>query len=93
MLDAAVYHGPEGLREYLSLLQEMWKSVRFEAQEYISVGEDQVILVLVGHATFRVVCLSTAVGGSATCQRKISDSCEPLAVRQLFASQHPVQAV
>lgn len=23
MLDAAVYHGPEGLREYLSLLREM----------------------------------------------------------------------
>ena len=43
-LDAAVYHGPEGLRDYLSLLREMWKSVRFEPQEFIPVGEEQVVV-------------------------------------------------
>ena len=44
MLDAAIYHGREGLREYLFLLREMWKPVRFEPQEYIPVGEDQVLV-------------------------------------------------
>ena len=32
------------LREYLSLLREMWKQVRFEPQEYIPVGEDKVVV-------------------------------------------------
>jgi ketosteroid isomerase-like protein len=46
MLDAAVYRGPEGLREFLSLMREMWKQVRFEPQEYIPVGEDQVVVAI-----------------------------------------------
>ena len=44
MLDAAIYRGPEGLREYLSLMRDMWKQVRFEPQEYIPVGEDRVVV-------------------------------------------------
>ena len=44
MLDAAVYRGTEGLREYLSLMREMWRQVRFEPQVYIPVGEDQVVV-------------------------------------------------
>ena len=39
MLDGAVYRGPEGVREYLSLLREMWKQVRLERQDFIPVGE------------------------------------------------------
>jgi ketosteroid isomerase-like protein len=44
MLDAAVYRGTDGLRDYLSLMREMWRQVRFEPQEYIPVGEDQVVV-------------------------------------------------
>src|SRR5215210_5946280 len=44
MLDAAVYRGPQGLREYLAQLRDMWKQVRIEPQEFIPVGEDQVIV-------------------------------------------------
>jgi len=44
MLDGAVYRGPEGVREYLSLLREMWKQVRIEPQEFIPVGEDRVVV-------------------------------------------------
>ncbi|MDX6582580.1 MAG: hypothetical protein QOI10_1764 [Solirubrobacterales bacterium] len=46
MLDGAVYRGPEGVREYLSLLREMWKQVRIEPREFIPVGEDQVVVPL-----------------------------------------------
>jgi ketosteroid isomerase-like protein len=46
MLDGAVYNGPEGVREYLSLMRDMWKQVRFEPQEYIPVGEAQVVVPL-----------------------------------------------
>ena len=44
MLEAAIYRGTEGLREFLSLLRDMWKQLRFEPQEYIPVGEDQVVV-------------------------------------------------
>ena len=44
MLDGAIYRGPEGLREFLSLLEGMWKQVRFEPQEFIPVGEDKVVM-------------------------------------------------
>jgi len=44
MLDAAVYRGHDGARTFLSLLQEMWQGMRFEPQEFIPVGEDQVIV-------------------------------------------------
>src|SRR4051794_36091027 len=44
MLDADVYKGSEGLREYLSLLREMWKQVRVEPQEFIPLGEDRVLV-------------------------------------------------
>jgi uncharacterized protein len=44
MLDAAVYRGHDGLREWFSLIREMWKRQRIEPQEYILVGEDQVLV-------------------------------------------------
>ena len=46
MLDGAVYRGPEGVWECLSLLREMWKQVRFEPQDFIPVGEDSVVVSL-----------------------------------------------
>jgi hypothetical protein len=44
VFDAAVYHGRDGLREWLSLVRDMWKRQWFEPQEFIRVGEDQVIV-------------------------------------------------
>jgi ketosteroid isomerase-like protein len=43
--DAGIYRGHEGLAEYFSLLQEMWKTQRFELQEVIPVGEDRVVVL------------------------------------------------
>jgi ketosteroid isomerase-like protein len=65
MLDAAVYRGPEGLREYLSLLREMWKQVRLEPQEFIPVGEHQVIvpirMITVGRGEVETVARTASV--------------------------------
>jgi ketosteroid isomerase-like protein len=65
MLDAAVYRGPEGLREYLSLLREMWKQVRVEPQEFIPVGEEQVIvpirMIMVGRDEIETVARAASV--------------------------------
>ena len=65
MLDAAVYRGHEGLREYLTLMREMWKQVRFEAQEFIPVGEDKVVvpvrMIAVGRAEIETVARGATV--------------------------------
>jgi hypothetical protein len=42
--DAAVYHGHDGLREWLSLHRGMWKHQRTEPEEFIPVGKDQVVV-------------------------------------------------
>jgi hypothetical protein len=42
--DGAVYHGHDGLREWLSLHRGMWKHQRTEPQEFIPVGEDRVVV-------------------------------------------------
>jgi len=44
MIDAATYRGVEGVREYLSLLRQMWEQYRFEPEEYIPIGEEQVVV-------------------------------------------------
>jgi ketosteroid isomerase-like protein len=44
VFDGAVYRGHDGVREWLSLLRGMWTHQRFEPQEFIPVGEDQVIV-------------------------------------------------
>ena len=44
MLDAAVYRGLEGMHKFLSLMRDMWQLLRFEPQEYIPVGENQVVV-------------------------------------------------
>ena len=43
-LDAAVYRGHNGMREFLSILRGMWKLQHGEAQEFIPVDEDRVIV-------------------------------------------------
>ena len=42
--DGAVYHGHDGLREWLSLQRAMWKHQQTEPQEFIPVGKDQVVV-------------------------------------------------
>ena len=43
-LDAAIYRGHDGMRELMSLLRGMWKLQQGEAQEFITVDEDRVIV-------------------------------------------------
>ena len=50
VIDPAVYHGPEGLDEYRSAMDAMWGEVRFEALEYIGVGDDTVVMAMRLHA-------------------------------------------
>ena len=42
--DGAVYHGHDGLREWLSLHRGMWKHQRTEPQQFITAGEDRVVV-------------------------------------------------
>ena len=42
--DGTVYHGHDGLREWLSLHRGMWKHQQTEPKEFIPVGKDQVII-------------------------------------------------
>jgi hypothetical protein len=42
--DGAVYHGHDGLREWLSLHRGMWKHQQTEPEGFIPVGEDQVVV-------------------------------------------------
>jgi hypothetical protein len=42
--DAVVYHGHDGLREWLSLQRGMWKHQQTEPEEFIPVGKDQVVV-------------------------------------------------
>ncbi len=44
VFDGAVYRGRDGLREYLALLRGAWSSLRLEPEEFIRVGEDQVVV-------------------------------------------------
>ncbi len=44
MFEAEIYRGTEGLREFLSLMREMWAQLRFEPLEYIPTGQDQVVV-------------------------------------------------
>src|SRR5437667_79548 len=44
VFDPAVYRGLDGVREFLLWLREMWKQVRLEAEEFIVVDEDRVIV-------------------------------------------------
>ena len=65
LMDASIYRGTEGLREFLSLMREMWKHLRFEPQEYIPVGEDQVMvpvrLIAVGRDGVETVARAASI--------------------------------
>jgi ketosteroid isomerase-like protein len=58
-LDSAVYRGHDGMRELMSLLRGMWKLQQGEAQEFIEVDGDRVIvpvrIVSVGREDVEVV--------------------------------------
>ena len=63
--DGAVYRGHDGVREWLSWVRGMWKRQEFKPQEFIPVGEDQVIvpvlLVSVGRDDVETVAHGAAV--------------------------------
>jgi ketosteroid isomerase-like protein len=44
VFDGVVCRGRDGLREYLALLRGAWSSLRLEPEEFIGVGEDQVVV-------------------------------------------------
>ena len=47
--DPAVYHGHEGVREFVSLIREQWATMRIEPQDFIVAGDEVVVPVrLVG---------------------------------------------
>lgn len=43
-LDAAVYRGHEGVRDFFALARDMWDHQRFEPEEFIPVGEERVVV-------------------------------------------------
>ena len=63
--DGAVYRGHDGVREWLSWVRGMWKRQQFRPQEFIPVGEDQVIvsvlLVSVGRDDVETVAHGAAI--------------------------------
>jgi ketosteroid isomerase-like protein len=63
--DGAVYRGHDGVREWLSWVRGMWKRQQFTPQEFIPVGENQVIvavlLVSVGRDDVETVAHGAAV--------------------------------
>jgi uncharacterized protein len=47
--DPLVYHGHEGVQEFVALLREQWASMRLEPQEFVDAGDKVVVsLRLVG---------------------------------------------
>ena len=58
-LDADVFRGHDGLREFLSLQRGMWRRRRLEPQEFISVDEHRVVvttrIVSVGRNGVKIV--------------------------------------
>jgi ketosteroid isomerase-like protein len=85
-LDAAVYRGHDGLRELLSLLQEMWERVRLEPQELTPIGEDRVVvstrIVSVGREEIETVARGASVwtvrGGRITRVRTFQTKADAL---------------
>jgi uncharacterized protein len=54
-LEPAVYHGRDGVREFLASLSEVWSEQRFEPVEYLDAGDSVVV-------TMRFVSTSRATG-------------------------------
>ena len=85
-LDAAVYRGHEGMRDLMSVLRGMWKLQQGEAQEFIPVDEDRVIvpfrIVSVGREDVQVVAraamLITVGDGKITYMKSFQSRAEAL---------------
>jgi len=85
-LDAAVYRGHDGIREFMSLVRGMWTVQRAEADEFIAVGKEQVIasfrMVSVGRdhieVAFRAATLVTVGGGKITHLQAFQSKAEAL---------------
>jgi ketosteroid isomerase-like protein len=65
VFDAAIFRGHVGLREYLAWVRGMWKLQQLEAQEFIPVDEDRVIvpvrLVSVGRDSLEIAARGAAL--------------------------------
>ena len=72
--DGAVYHGHDGLHEWLSLQRGMWKDQRTEPKEFIPVGTDQVVVPIRIVSTGRddVETVAHAVLAMTVRERKIA---------------------
>ena len=47
--DPIVYHGHDGVREFLALIREQWATMRLEPQDFVDAGDNVVVsLRLVG---------------------------------------------
>src|SRR5262249_8994858 len=47
--DPRIYHGHEGVREFLALIRQQWATMRLEPQDFVDAGDDVVVSVrLVG---------------------------------------------
>ena len=47
--DPLVYHGHQGVREFLALIREQWATLRLEPQEFVDAGDKVVVSIrLVG---------------------------------------------
>jgi ketosteroid isomerase-like protein len=85
-LDAAVYRGHDGIREFMSQVRGMWTLQRAEAEEFIAVGEDRVItafrMVSVGRdnieVVFRAASLATVGGGKITHMKAFQSKADAL---------------
>lgn len=61
--DPGVYHGHDGVQEFVAALQEVWKSGRIEPLEFIPAGEEVVVpvrLALVSRTDHQVVTANAA---------------------------------
>jgi ketosteroid isomerase-like protein len=61
--DAGVFHGYEGIREFIERLHDVWESGRFEPLEFIPAGDEVVVpvrLVLVSRTDHQPVTANAA---------------------------------
>jgi hypothetical protein len=72
--DGAVYRGYDGVREWFSWVRGMWKRQQIQPQEFIPVGEDQVIvpvrLVSVGRHDVETVARGAVL--MTVCEEKVT---------------------
>src|ERR671935_1935668 len=49
VFDPRVYHGHEGVREFLALIREQWATMRLEPEDFVDAGDKVVVFIcLVG---------------------------------------------